>query len=176
MTHRIALIALALALAFVATIARSGPENVGDGVMEELLTVSCEPGLSRLKIEVQYVDDIEGLHDPQKGKYDISQLAHRKETGPGPRDYENSVETFEQKCVLSGDEFEVVIEGYQWAGSPMQECGIGNSATVAIYRKGRQFLPKTLLDDCFEHDMPPISSIVIDLKRHAFRVVRDKYL
>jgi hypothetical protein len=174
MTHRIVLTALALLL--VATIANSGPEKIGDGVMEELLTVSCEPALSRLKIEVSYVDDIEGLHDPQKGKYDISQLAHRKETGPGPQDYENSVETFEQKCVLSGEEFAIVIEGYQWAGSPMQECGIGNSANVSIYRKGKQFLPKTLLDDCFEHSMPPIRSIVIDLKRHTFRVVRDKYL
>jgi hypothetical protein len=126
---------------------------------------------------VTYVDDIDGLHDPANGRFDFQKIVHWEEiVGSTRPDYRTSVDTFRQKCKLRGQEFEVVITGHLFAGSPMQQCGIAISADIEIYRQGRKFLGKTLLDDCFEHEMPPIRSIIIDMKARSFVVHREQFI
>jgi hypothetical protein len=154
--------------------ARSEPK---DGVVWPLLTVTCNTSQSQLEIAVTYVDDIEGLHDPAHGRYDFGKIVHWEEiVGSTRPDYKTSVDTFRENCTLKGQEFQVVITGHLFAGSPMQDCGISASADIEIYRQGRRFLRKTLLDDCFEHEMPPIRSMVIDMKKRSFVVHREQYI
>jgi hypothetical protein len=148
-----------------------------DGTVFPMLTVNCDAKAERLEIVVSYVQDLDGLHDPSHGRYDFEKLVHWEEIpGTARPDYKSSVETFRQICALKGESFEIEIMGKLFAGSPMQECGIAISATVQIYRGGRPFLPRTVLDDCFEHQMPPIQSIVVDLKTRQFQVHREKYI
>ncbi len=104
-----------------------------DGVAWPLLTVTCNASQGQLKIAVTYVDDIAGLHDPAHGRYDFERIAHREEIAGSTRpDYKTSVDTFRQKCALEGQEFEVVITGHLFSGSPMQECGLSISADIEI--------------------------------------------
>src|SRR5262245_57866816 len=166
-------IAIIIAALFLA----NASSELKDGVVWPLLTVSCNESQSRLELSVAFVDDIAGLHDPAQGRYDFEKIAHWEEIpGSARPDYRTSVDTFRQKCKLAGEEFEVVITGHLFAGSPMQECGTSISADVEIYRRGQEFLGKTLLDDCFEHEMPPIQSIVIDMKTRNFVVHRQKHI
>jgi hypothetical protein len=155
----------------------SGWSEPKDGVAWPLLTVTCDTSQNKLDIVVTYVDDIEGMHDPLHGRYDLQEMAHWEEIPdtPGP-DYKTSVDTFTQKCMLAGEEFEVVITGHQFAGSPMQECGPAVSADVKILRGGRVFLGQTLLDDCFDHEGLPIQSINVDMKTRTFAVRRQKFI
>ena len=111
-------------------------------MVEPFLSVVCDPENENLDIEVSYVDDIAGMHDPDAGRYEIDRLAHRKQIGPGPRDYESMEDTVIRKCILKSKEYVVVIRGHHWAGSPMAECGIGNTATVEITGPVTQCCPQ----------------------------------
>lgn len=147
-----------------------------DSTVFPLLTVTCDEGSARLELAVSYVADIDGLHDPSHGRYDFEKLVHWEEIpGTSRPDYKSSVETFRQECSLNGQRFTIEIAGKIF-GPPMSQCGLATSATIEIWRGERPFFPKTVLDDCFEHDMPPIRFIVIDMKTRSFQVHREKFI
>lgn len=112
------------------------------------VSYSCDQKSGRLIIGFTLEYNRPSRHMPERGFFDPAKLAWREETKDGQ--YKFLGQPAELVCRLGDRTYNVLIEGHFFAGSPMAQCGVGNTAAVWVFdQNGHDVFPKQPLEDCY---------------------------